>query len=424
MERYPTVSEGIRIHDLGQPEYSEAGAAAIAAIDALDFDFTTEAIVAAAKAECDVPFFEDEGVLARLEEYLEAVRADPDYSRMGRFQVTQYTKRHLIQRSRLEALYAAHPEIEDVEIARPLIIAGLPRSGTTHLLNLISADERLRSLRYWESLEPIPSLAAQRGDAEDDRRRNGLGQLAIQDTMMPLFKNMYDVDNEGIHEEVELQYMDMSTLLMAAMAIVPEWMERYFQRDQRPHYAFMKRAIKALQWLEPRERWVLKSPQHLAFIPALVETFPDATFVVTHRDPAAVFSSWATMFTYAARFSRSPVRPRYCADYAGHMMKLQLDALVRDARHLPEDRTEHVYFQDFMADDFGTLGRIYERAGLDLDARTRAAMEGYIADHPRGRHGKILYDLKTDFGIDLRDVHQDFARYMKAFPVQPERPNE
>jgi hypothetical protein len=417
------LAKGIRIRDLGDPDYSDAGAAAIAAIDATPFEFASAAIVDAARAECDVPFFDDPALIARLDEYIEAVANDTDYSRLGRFQVTQYAKRHLIQRSRLEALYAAHPEIDDLQIDRPLIIAGLPRSGTTHLLNLISADARLRSLRYWESLEPIPSLAAQRGEAEDDRRQNGLAQLAMQDMMMPLFKNMYDVDNEGIHEEVELQFMNMSTLLMAAMAIVPAWMERYFERDQRPHYAFMKRALKALQWLEPRDRWVLKSPQHLACIPALVETFPDATIVVTHRDPVAVFSSWATMFTYAARFSRSPVKPRECADYAQRMMKLQLDALVRDADWLPIDHTEHVYFHEFMADDFGTLTRIYERAGLELGAPVRGAMDQYIADHPRGRHGKILYDLEEDFGIDRQSVYAVFEDYMRAFPVQRERPN-
>ena len=165
------LAEGIRIRDLGSPIYSEVGAAAIKAIDEMSFEFSLDAVVTAARAECDVPFFtdqvEDDGTLDRLDEYLKAVEGDLLQSRLGRFQTTQYAKRHLIQRSRLEALYAEHPEIDEIEIERPLIIAGLPRSGTTHLLNLIGADQRLRSLRYWESLEPIPSPAARRSG---DRR--------------------------------------------------------------------------------------------------------------------------------------------------------------------------------------------------------------------------------------------------------------
>ena len=423
------MAEGIRIRDLGNPEYSEAGAAAIQAIEATPFEFSLEAIVAAARAECDVPFFadqvEDDGTLARLDESIRAMQEDRELSRIGRFQTTQYAKRHLIQRSRLEALYAEYPEIDEVEIERPLIIAGLPRSGTTHLLNLIGADERLRSLRYWESLEPIPSPAARRGEIPDLRRQNGQAQLDMQNMMMPLFRNMYDVENDGIHEEVELQHMCMSTLLMAASAQIPDWMRNYFERDQLPHYAFMKRAIKALQFLEPRERWVLKSPQHLCCMPALSETFPDATFVVTHRDPVAVFASWATMLTYAGRFSRSTVDPRGTADYAQLLMKLLLDGLVRDRAVLPEDRTEHVYFHEFMADDWGTLSRIYERADLSFSDATRAAMDRYIEEHPRGRHGKILYDLKEDFGIDREAVYEDFENYLEAFPrVRREAPNQ
>ncbi len=411
------MASGIRIRDLSSPRHSEAGRAVLDAIESTPFEFTLEAVVDAARAECDVPFFEDAETLERFAEWLDAIREDAHYSRLGRFQVTQYAKRNLIQRSRLEALYAEHPEIDEIEIERPLIIAGLPRSGTTHLLNLIAADERLRSLRYWESLDPIPNPAARRGEIPDERRQTGLGQLAMQDTMMPLFKNMYDVENEGIHEEVELQWMCMSTLLMAAMAQVPDWMRLYFERDQRPHYRFLKRALKALQFLEPRERWVLKSPQHLAFVPILNEIFPDATLVITHRDPVAVFSSWATMMAYVARLSRDPVVPREVADYALLLQGLLLDGLVRDAAEIPEERTCHVYFHEFMADDWGTLSRIYERAGLELSDGIRGAMRKYIDDHPRGRHGRILYDIEEDFGIEREAVDSVFQGYLETFPT-------
>ncbi len=423
------MAEGIRIRDLGNPNYSEAGAAAIKAIDEMLFEFSLDSIVAAARAECDVPFFtdqvEDDGTLDRLDEYLKAVEKDQLQSRLGRFQTTQYAKRHLIQRSRLEALYTEHPEIDEIEIKQPLIIAGLPRSGTTHLINLIGADQRLRSLRYWESLEPIPSPAARRGEVPDERRKNGQAQLDIQNMMMPLFRNMYDVENDGIHEEIELQHMCMSTLLMAASAQIDDWLRTYFERDQRPYYAFLKRAIKALQFLEPRERWVLKSPQHMSFVPTLLETFPDATLVITHRDPVAVFTSWATMLTYAGRFTRSRVDVQSTAAYARLLMKLQLDGLVRDKALIPESQTEHVYFHEFMADDWGTLARIYERAEISFTDETRASMTQYIDDHPRGRHGKILYDLEEDFGIDRESVYADFENYLSAFPnIRRETPNQ
>lgn len=416
----------IRITDLEAPEHSEAAEAAFAMIDQVPFELSSKAVIEAARAECrdcEVPLFEDREWQDRLERYIQAVLADRHYTRMGHFTTFQSLKRYLVQRSRLEALYLEHPEIDELEIERPLIIAGLPRSGTSHLLNLIGADSRLRALRRWESLEPIPSRAAREGRVADDRIANGRTAMEQQDLLIPLMSNMYDVPNDGIHEEVELQHMCLSSLLMAAGQPVTQWMEGYFAEDQRPHYAFLKRALKALQFLEPKERWVLKSPQHLAWVPALVETFPDATIVCTHRDPVSVFTSWITMTAYAARLSRDPVVLDEVVPHAMLLQKRLLDGIVRDKDALPQDRTEHVYFHEFMADDRATLDRIYARADLPMTETTRAEIDHYIETHPRGRHGKVVYDLEGDFGITRDAMYEHFGNYMEAFPVERERPN-
>lgn len=418
----PSIST-IRITDFEMPKHSEAARAAFAMVAQIPFDLTSEAIIEAAREECDVPLYEDEDWNLRLENYIQAVLEDPGYTRMGQFGTFQSLKRYLIQRSRLEALYLDHPEIEEIEIDRPLIIAGLPRSGTSHLLNLIGADSRLRALRRWESLEPIPSIASLSGEVADDRIANGQISLEQQNLLIPLMINMYDVPNDGIHEEVELQHMCLSSLLMAAGQPLTGWMDGYFAEDQRPHYAFLKRALKALQFLEPKTRWVLKSPQHLAWVPALIETFPDATIVCTHRDPVSVFTSWLTMTCYAARLSRDPVVLAGLVPHARLLQKYLLDGIVRDKASLPEGRTEHVYFNDFMADDRATLDRIYQRADLPMTAQTTAEIDHYIETHPRGRHGKVVYDLEGDFGISRDEMYEYFGNYMDAFPVQREEPN-
>jgi hypothetical protein len=418
------MPEDIRIRDLKNPEYSEAATAAFAMVEQLPFELTSGAVIDGAAAESDVPLYEDAQLTERLERYLEAVRADAGYNRMGQFGTFQSLKRYLIQRSRLEALFSAHPEIEDVEIERPLIIAGLPRSGTTHLLNLIGADSRLRALRRWESQEPIPSEAARKGEVPDDRVANGFAALEQQNLLVPLMSNMYDVPNDGIHEEVELQHLCLSSLLMAAGVPVTGWMEEYFERDALEDYAFLKRALKALHWLQPGERWVLKSPQHLAWMPALGETFPDATIVVTHRDPVSVFTSWITMTVYAARLSRNPVVFEEIIPHAQLLQKKLLDGIVRDRDSLPEGRTEHVYFHEFMRDDVGTLERIYSRAGIEWTEQARGEVMQYIDEHPRGRHGRIRYDLEGDFGMSRESIYELFEDYMEAFPVRRESTNE
>ena len=417
------MTDTIRIDDLHEPRLSDAARAALERVEQIPFEFSAEAIIRAAREECDVPLFEDEDLFGRLAEYVEAVRADRNYSRMGRFGTYGSLKRQLIQRSRLEALFREHPEIDEVEIERPLIIAGLPRSGTTHLLNLLGSDPRFRTLPRWEAFEPIASLAARRGEAPDDRLANCQASLEQRDLFLPLFYSMYDVPDDGLHEEIELQGLCLSTILMFTGVNTTDWMRRYFERDQRPHYAFMKRAMQALQFLRPGERWILKSTQHLACLPALYETFPDATFVMTHRDPVAVLTSWLTLNAYAARLTRDPVRIDECVAHATLLQKYLLDGCARDYTVLPEAQVEHVYFHEYMADEIGTLDRIYARADFTPSPETRARLERYIAEHPRSRYGKLIYDLEGDFGIRREEAYELFSPYLKTFPVQREAPD-
>ena len=196
--------------------------------------------------------------------------------------------RYASNRLRFHDLLKRHPEILDVEIRKPIIIAGLPRSGTTHLLNLIAADTRLRSLPYWESLEPIPDANVAPGPKEQDPRYvKSVGEYQMFGQIAPLLKNMHDMAPDHVHEEIELGALDFSTFLPEWLAVVPRWRDYYHSHDQRPHYAYMKNVLKALQWMRGPERWILKSPQHLEQLGPLIETFPDATVALTHRDPVS-----------------------------------------------------------------------------------------------------------------------------------------
>lgn len=420
LARRTVLTDTIHIDDLGAPRLTEAALAAIEKVERIPFELTTDAIVAAAREECDVPLYDEPELLARLDGYVKAIRDDRDFTRLGQFDKFNNLKRQLIQRSRLETLYRDHPEIEEVEIDRPLIVAGLPRSGSTHLLNLLGADPRVRALPRWEAYQPVASLSVRRGESPDDRIAAGEVGRKRTDAFLPYIKNMYDVPNDGVHEEIELLNLCFSSTMMIVDINVSDWARRYFASDQRPHYAFLRRALKALQYLNPGERWVLKSPQHLAFLPALYETFPDATFVITHRDPVAVLASWLTMYVYSARLTRDPVRVDECRDHAILVQRSFLDGIARDHDALPSDQVEHVYFHKFMADDVGTLDRIYQRADFVQPAATRAAQARYIDDHPRGRHGRLVYDLEGDFGITRDEAYALFADYMARFPVERE----
>ena len=149
------------------------------------------------------------------------------------------------------------------------------------------------------------------------------------------------------------------------------------------------------------ERWLLKSPQHLEQIGPLLSTFPDATVVVTHRDPVAVVQSTITMLTYGARTAYRTTNPGWYRDYWTDRIGRLLDASLRDRDLLPVGRTVDVFFHEYMADELGTLQRVYDAAGIDLTDRARAEIEAYRTAHPRGKEGRVVYDLRRDFAVSM-----------------------
>jgi GrpB-like predicted nucleotidyltransferase (UPF0157 family) len=145
-------------------------------------------------------------------------------------------------------------------------------------------------------------------------------------------------------------------------------------------------------------------------------TFPDATIVVTHRDPVAVVQSTITMVTYGARTAYRTTRPEWYRDYWTDRIGRLLDASIRDRHLLPEGRTFDVYFHEYMADEIGTIRKIYEAAEIELTDQARTEIEAYQAAHPRGKQGRVVYDLRADFSTTPEEVRSRFGAYLDHFP--------
>ncbi|MGH8982958.1 MAG: sulfotransferase family protein [Acidimicrobiia bacterium] len=417
----------IRITDLGTPELTEVQRMALEWCEQHPVDLTVEAVLSAAAERTGLSDFGPDGAPPhdwrnRLRQWLEEVDADTDRTALGRATIFNYCVRHAANRQRIHDLLTRHPEIHDEEIVRPIIVVGLPRSGTTHLLNLISADTRLRSLPLWESYEPVPvpgeELGANGLDARFARADDEWQQM--QGTL-PLLAAMHPMDPGHVHEEIELQSPDFSSYNLEWLARVPGWRDSYLATDQTPHYAYMSTVLRLLQWLDARagrerDRWVLKSPQHLEQLGPLLTTFPDATIVMTQRDPVSVVQSAATMLAYGARMNYRNADPAFYLEYWTDRIERLLGTAVRDVEDIPEAQRIDVPFHEFMADDVAMVERIYEVAGLPMTSSARAEIDEHMAAHPRGRFGQVVYDLRADFGVDPAEVRDRFGFYFDAFP--------
>lgn len=417
----------VHIDDYAAPEFSPEVAEMIAMAaplaDALPLEVDSICEQASAELAAGGRAFDDfgdglpggTGWRDRMAFLLDAYASVPNLSPMGRITVHTLFTQLVRNRLLIADLLDRHPEIHDIEIVAPIIIAGLPRTGTTHLHNLLSADPGLRSLPYWESNEPVPLPTDVPGaDGVDPRWSRTAAACDFLDAAMPYFKRMHEMTPDHVHEEIQLLAVDFSSMLFETLAPIPTWRDRFLATDQTPHYEFLKVVLKVLTFLRGGERWVLKSPQHLEQYEPIMRVFPDATVVVTHRDPVAVATSMITMISYTSRLQLDPVDPQEIGALWSDRLQRMLGAAVADRSVLPARQSMDVRFDEFMADDLATVAAIYELADQPLDDRARAAHADYLASHQRERHGGLIYDL-DDFGLDADDLRAGFAPYIDRF---------
>lgn len=411
----------ITIDDLRDPRLDDGQRAALEYVATLDIRFDADEMCDEARRRAGCDDFGDPAFRDRLDASIAAVQCDTGLGPLGRLAIRQRTVRLLTARLLVEDLVRRRPEILDIPLVAPIIVIGLPRSGTTHLVNLIAADTRLRSLPYWESREPVPRPGDGPGrDGVDPRFDRCRRDYEAQMQMVPLLRAMHHQYPTAIEEEIELQDLDFSSYTLEWLARVPQWRDFYLGLDQRVHYAYLKKVLQVCTFLRGPNRWVLKSPQHLEQIPALLATFPDATFAITHRDPVSVIQSAVTMLAYGDRMRRAAIEPEQLGAYWVDRVGRLLDACVRDRELLPAGRTVDVRFDEFMADDIAMVERIYERNDRPMTPDARARIAAFLDENRRGKHGRIDYDLRRDFGLEPDAVRSRFGEYMQRFGIVTE----
>jgi hypothetical protein len=409
------------IEDLAAPRFAPAAAELRTAMRELapSLSLTPEALLSAAADQTGLSDFGDGWFREPLDVLVHALNEEAGLSPAGVVSIWSQLVQLLKNRLLVEEAVRRNPEILDVPITAPIIIVGLPRTGTTHLHNLMSADPSLRSLAYWESLEPVLSSAEAATEPDPRIARTAQG-LDMVDVFMPEFKRMHEMTVEHAHEEIQLLAVAGSTMLFETMAPMPSWRDWYKATDQAPAYAYLHKILQLLSWQRGSgKRWVLKSPQHLEQMPVLRATFPDATFVVTHRDPVAVTASLVMMMAYSLRMVRDEIDVRAVGQYWSDRAQDLLGGCLRDRHVLPDEQSIDVPFHEFMADDVATVERIYAVAAQPLTADVKAAMDEFMADHPRGKYGRVAYSF-DEFGLDAVHLRKSFADYVARFGVHEE----
>ena len=420
------MSDEIRISDLASPQLTASQQDAMAYVDTLKVELNSHSILQDAQQLTGLEDFGPTDFLQRLDLLCDEWGSDDGLTNLGRLSLRNKLLQHASSRLLIHDVLSRHPEIHDIQIKAPIIVAGLPRSGTTHLLNLMAADSRLRALPLWESYEPVPRPGEQlTADGVDPRYQRCADQWQMMQSLTPLLAAMHPMNPDHIHEELELMGPDFASYNYEWLSVSPRWRDNYYATDQTPHYEYMKTVLKILTWQDgdrtgSKTRWVLKCPQHLEQLAVLHRVFPDATVAVTHRDPVSVIQSAITMLGYGQRINRRRVDLTGLVTYWSDRVLHLLQVCVDDRAVWPAGQSTDVLFHEFMADDLATVEQIYAIANLEMTASARSELQQFIDEHPRGKDGRVVYNLREDFGVDAAQLRARFSFYFDRFPVKVE----
>lgn len=350
-----------------------------------------------------------------LDRLCAAIADEADLHEMGEMVTTHRLSSYLVNRLRIEDTYRQHPDIGDRGVDAPVFILGLPRSGTTATSNLLSVDPGIRSLRVWESSDPVPPPEAATQD-DDPRIAATRAGLEAMDAAFPRMKSLYYQSPTGPTECQDLLGMTFRAEHFDGLAHVPTYVDWVVDCDMAPAYRYHRRTLQLLQWKCPPYTWHLKTPVHMLSLDALDKTYPDARFIWTHRDPAAVLGSVCELITY----TRSWVSDRRDDNEIGtQQLGIWTTALRRAVEfrdHVGEARFADLGHAELQTDPVGALERVYDELGLPMTTEARTAMSAWVAEHPGKARGTDDYGM-SHFALDPAAVRDAFAFYLDRFDI-------
>ena len=307
-----------------------------------------------------------------------------------------------------------HPEIPREEIRSPLIVVGLPRTGTTVLHALLAQAPNARSPLDWEIDEPSPP-PRQDSHASDPRIAR---RKAVVDVIGPPMRTYHIMDAQLPDEcDMLLQYA-FQTFRLNANFYTPRYMEWLLQADTRPGYDFHRQMLQHLGAFTDADQWVLKSPTHIFWLDTLLATYPDARIVFTHRDPAQVIPSTASFYCFVRRNAGGMAEPRAVGREQFELWSTGIRRAMQYRRENPhkEQQFFDVQYSELNSDPVSVARDIYRHFAMPFDDATGRAMQRFMAEHQQGKHGMHKYSLQ-EFGLDRAGVDAAFSEYLQAYNI-------
>jgi len=320
----------------------------------------------------------------------------------------------LSNRLRFEEDLKRFPEILDQEIIAPIVIVGLPRTGSTMTHRLLASDPNHTAMLWWEGRYPALLPGEKRGDIEA-RMKLGKAEVDAVVAASPEALDIHPWDYKGADEEILLlEHNFLSTVPESFMAL-PSYSEWIEEQDHTLAYEDLKKFIQYLQWQNPgreKKRWVLKSPHHLGFIDKMISVFPDAKIIQTHRDPIKTVPSFCSMC--ANLFE--PLTTNFDKVFIGKHWSNKLTRALNHCMNISEQHPDNfldLEFLNMIKDPIDEMKKIYEFIGESFGEKTEVAMEAWREEnkHEMGAH---KYSLE-EYDLTESQINNNFAKYQQKY---------
>lgn len=386
--------------------------------------FDPQRLMAAARKEAGETELSAAPLMEPLTRLCHALIAEAGLSPFGRIIQQTRLKTLLINRLRLDALMARHPDILAQPDPHVLLIAGLARTGTTFLHRALAKDPLARTLPSWEALAPAPLPGEPQGDPSKRIKRGAAANRAMM-WLAPDFAAVHPVDAEQPEEDILLLDLTMMSQTAEAVTYVPSYSAWLETLTHRPAYAYLRDVLKVLQWLRPgpekTTHWVLKSPHHGEHLSAALDIFPNATVLMTHRDPWVTTASCSSLMCHTQGLSTDRPDPQAIARHWLRKSGRMADHAIATRNASPERKFLDISYTDLMQDPASIIKAIYTTHGAPLTGAGQSAVtEAVLAVSNHNSGKKHAYAL-SDFGLTDQNVKETFANYTAYYQADAKK---
>jgi len=327
--------------------------------------------------------------------------------------------RALTNRLQITRWRSQHPEVADEKISQPVVIVGQPRTGTTILYDLLAQDPALRPPLTWEVDMPVPVPKPDTYHI-DSRIAESQASIDLAEQFMPGFQAFHPMGALVGQECVRITAGQFCSMIFSVQYRMPDYYRwLLYDADHRGAYRYHRKFLQHLQSGVPGQ-WLLKSPAHLWQLEALMQEYPDALIVETHRDPLNVISSISFLARHLRRMASAEPSLREAADQHREeiIVGLEREMKMRDCGVIPPGQVVDVRFADFVRDPFATIRRLYGKLDRELTPGAEQKMRDHLAAHP-GDGGGSRYTW-ADTGLDAGVVREQVAAYQERYDVPTE----